>query len=61
MRCETCNLITRPDIAAAKGEKYCRCDPELDEIYDKFRGFLKHNDETIEKLANKLNKTKEED
>jgi len=60
MRCETCKLITRPDIAAAKGEKYCRCDTEFNEIYDKFRGFLKQNDETIEKLANKIIPKKEE-
>jgi hypothetical protein len=58
MRCEDCKLITRPDIAAAMKEDYCRCDPEMNEIFDFMKKMSKDNDKLIKKLANKLNKDK---
>ena len=59
MRCETCKLITRPDIAKIKGEKWCECDEELNQIYRGFQNLLKKNDEHIETLAKRLNEKKD--
>ncbi len=53
-RCTKCNLIPRPDIARARGEKHCRCDAEFNRIYDGMQGFLRQNDENIKTLAEKL-------
>lgn len=54
-RCVECGLIPRPDIAQMRGESYCRCDTEFNQIYDGFRNFLKQNEKNIKKLAKRLN------
>lgn len=41
MRCETCKLIQRPDIAKLYGEEWCRCDPVCNQIYDYLHGVSK--------------------
>jgi len=54
MRCQTCNLITRPDIARAKSEERCTCDAEFEAIFKRQTQFLQRNEQTIEELAQRL-------
>lgn len=51
MRCEKCGHYTRPDIAVAKNEDRCRCDPVFEHVYSKFQQMLKTNDECIKQLV----------
>ena len=53
-RCVECGCISRPDIARARGEDYCRCDPFFNKIFGNFQAMLDQNDKDIEALAKKL-------
>ena len=53
-RCVECGCIPRADLARVMKEKHCRCDADLNRIYDGFQGFLRQNDKNIEELAEKL-------
>jgi len=55
MRCEACGLIERTDIAVAKDEDRCCCDPQFELVYGRFKSIIRSNDECIEMLTKRLN------